>query len=381
MSDPVDHGLGVEDAAMRDELARALPHSPPPPRPAARAAATAAALARFDGADAPEPLARSMRETRHAAWWRTSRAPLGALASATLVALIAVPLALEHPGGHTNRPPPAALTKAFDAPPAAKKATTSERGVAVPPVGRAPLGVAPPHNAAPAGRTSPAAAVPVAPARELVPAPPVASVAPPPPPPPAPAPLVVPAPSVAAPVIAEVPARASGEARRPAPAGNDAADVVVTGARVSRRPKAASRRGSWNACTIDAPSDGLRGCGGQVNPGAKGAPGAAADELARALVLARTQDWTGAVSALDRAVALEPRLGIAYLNRGLVHERLGDTEAAAADLDRAVRFDPSPRSYYARSRLRRERGDVRAARADEERAVELDPDYASVIRN
>ena len=124
--------------------------------------------------------------------------------------------------------------------------------------------------------------------------------------------------------------------------------------------------------------DGLRGCGHQVHRGAAGAPGAAADALAQALVLARTQDWTGAIAALDRAVSLQPRLGIAYLNRGLAHERLSNNEAAAADLDRAVRFDPSARSFYARSRLRRERGDIRAARADEERAVELDPHYANV---
>ncbi len=386
MSDPVDHGLGTENAAMRDALARALPDTPPP-RPAARAAATAAALARFDGADAPATSARPMREPRHPGRWRIGRAPLGALASAALVALIAVPLALKHPNGLADRSRPATLTDTSERAPAARMVTPAQPAAAIPSIGRAPLRGALPENATPTRQSSPAAAIPAAPAREAAPAPPIASVAPPapppPPPPPAPvaAPLVAPAPVVVAPVIAEARAKASGEARRTAPAGDIASDVAVTGSLLSRHTTAASRRGDWNACTINAPEGGLRGCGRQLHRGAAGASGAAADALARALVLARTQDWTGAVAALDRAVALEPRLGVAYLNRGLAHQRLGDNAAAAADLDRAVRLDPSARSYYARSRLRREHGDARAARADEERAVELDPHYAAVIRD
>src|SRR5687767_13637266 len=80
-----------------DDIAAALPR-PPLPAPARREAAIAEALRRFDGGVAPAPAATAGDRSgpRPAPWWAGQGRPwAGALASALLVALIAVPLALK----------------------------------------------------------------------------------------------------------------------------------------------------------------------------------------------------------------------------------------------------------------------------------------------
>ncbi|GAA0312468.1 hypothetical protein GCM10009087_23250 [Sphingomonas oligophenolica] len=156
-------------------------------------------------------------------------------------------------------------------------------------------------------------------------------------------------------------------------------DIVVTGARASRRRDAG--RGDWNACTLDDPKRSLSGCRSLINPGAKGAAGQAAARVSDGLSLAWQGDMDGAITAFDQAIALQPRLSIAWLNRGLAWQRKGDLDRAIADLDQAVRYAPdAARGYYHRSLALREHGDRRRAAADEARAVDLDPDYEAVVR-
>lgn len=355
---------------MTDEFARALP-DPPPSRPARRAAAIAMALEQYDGAGARSSTVPSTIPLRPQPWWRVGRPQVAALASVALVALIAVPLAMEHPDGRIGAPrmdvTPSA-TSATERPSPGPNGESPTIGDAAPgSSSRTAEEFGPPAVGVPSRSARADAVVAESPAQDVVSAAPAPLVAAPPPPPPAPAP--------------EALADSSPASRMADAVGDGGADVVVTGSRISRRAKAAFRRGDWNACTVIDPERSLRGCSGLVRIGRKGDAGAAAARVAEGLALGWREDWSGAVEAFDRALALQPRLAIAYLNRGLAHDRLGDSDAALADLDLAVRHDPSARSHYARSRVRRARGDAKGARADENRAVDLDPEYARVVRD
>jgi hypothetical protein len=354
-----------------DDISAALPR-PPLPAPARREAAIAAAMRRFDGVGEAEPAAG--RPVPSASWAR--RPSMGALAGAALVALIAVPLAWtsldDQPYRDSGKPvstgtprptgAPAVPTVA-PSPEGSRSARTDEVLPARPAAGPDQAPVAAPTDAAKAAE-EPAPVVAPSP-----PPPPPAEFAPPPAPPPE-------------------PVAGEAEALRDR-AGTD--QLVVTGTRIPRpnlesaapvtivdsKPAAAarraatarsSRRGDWNACTVEDPARSLDGCR---------LPGAAADGLERAW----KGDWEGAGRAFDSAIAESPRSSAAFLNRGLVRRRAGELERALADLDRAVRFSPrSARYYYHRSRVLRQLGDSARARADEARAVELDPRYASVAR-
>ena len=365
--------------ATDDDIARLLPE-PPPPRPARREATIAEALRRFDGAPAaPVPAAPRWRP-------RFTRPQFGVLLSAALIALIGAPAAWIslHDRLPTNGPPAAAaasnetamMDTADTAPAPAAGAASASAPIATttapPPAAALP---APPsvvaRNAAPADR--PMAACPTAdcapetsgklaaaPAMKAAPA--FAAAPPPPPPPPAPIAL----PRAAPPPMAE------------SVADRDAANTVVTAARV--HAPASSRRGDWNACTIDDPARSLAACRHLVDPAAKGPQGRAAAHLADGLSLAWQGNADGAIAAFDQAIAQQPRLALAYLNRGLARQRGGDLDGARADLDRAVRLAPgAARGYYHRALLLRRRGDASRAAADEQRAVDLDPRYEAVV--
>lgn len=379
-----------------DDLSGLLP-KPPPPRPARRETAIAAAMRRFDGvADAP-----AEREHARSPLWKARWGPIGAFASILLVAVVSIPMVMETARQPSDPAPGASVpVDGSDAPRVADNPGTRDpqtvakmQGAPVTPPATSP--------APPAGEAVPR----IVPPPRDVPPPrfeqtPMASMAPPPAPaapaPPPPSPL----PSARATAAeARVDQLASESAivvtgarvRRPAldsatpaavaekEASRDDGDIVVSGTR-SARPRAASRRGDWNACTVDDPEQSLRGCKRLVNPVAKGTAGIAAARLAEGLALAWRQDWARAIDAFDQAIALEPKLAFAYLNRGLARQREGDLSRARADLDQAVRHAPrAARGYYHRSIVRRQRGDARGAAADAARAVDLDSRYGAVV--
>lgn len=344
---------------MDDEeaVAAALPR-PPLPAPARREAAIAEALRRFDGAEtaAPPPGERA----RPAGWWPARSRPwAGAFAGAFLVALVGLPFVWssfdDYVEGEKRGRPPAVEAPAADPPAAdADLASPSLPGAPVPPASVEERSAA----ARSAADPDPA-----------------------------------------------VPAKAEAPAAGPNPEGllDSAADtgdeIVVTGSRI-RNPNLTSsspiavvggeeitltgtrtRRGDWNACTIDDPRRDLRACRRAVNPAARGASGRAAAQVAEGLTSAWEGEPEDAIAAFDRAIEIAPGSATAYLNRGLAWQRTGNLDRALADLDRAARIDSrSARVYYHRSRVLRERGDKRRARADEERAVALDPTYEALVR-
>jgi hypothetical protein len=359
-----------------DDIARLLPE-PPPPRAARREAAIEAAMRRFDG-EAPPPVARPARAP---VWARVGRTQVAAFASVALVAVVGIPLALtvlerEHAA---NPPAPAPVAVAQKALPPAPARTAIPGEVRF--ILQKDYVGTPTRNAEPAPEPTPAPVVvpedcgkgdcearteprPVNRFAELKAVPM-----------PAPTPEPVPSQEIAV-----------TDRRAAAPSGylkmadaSDETSVVVTGSRI-RSPAAARRRGDWNACTVNDPEHSLAGCGQLIDPGAGGAAGQAAAHVADGLSRAWSGDVDGAISAFDAAIALRPRLAIAFLNRGLAYQRQGETGRALADLNRAVRYAPSAaRGYYNRSQLLDQAGDAARARADADRAVALDPRYRAAL--
>ncbi len=342
---------------MDEDLARLIA-PPPPPRPARRAEAIAAALERFDG---DEPAARPVAP--RASRWRARPGLVGAFASIALVAVVGIPMALDHRDAPSEVAPASRSVNDFgkpDAraaqgviPPAAVVDAAPDAADVVAPSDRA--AEAPPRVAARTeARTTPPEPVQMA---EMI--------APPPPPPPAPPAPPAPAPPAEAP-----------QALAAAPQGSDDNAIVVTSARITRRPAAAAGRGDWNACTIDDPDQRLDRCKRTIRSAAGGDAAAAA--LGDGLTKAWQGDTAAAIAAFDRALAVKPRLALALLNRGLAYQQQGAKARAAADFDAAIRLERSARGYHARAQLRRQQGDTRGARQDEARAVALDEDYGAL---
>lgn len=358
-----------------DDIARLLPE-PPPPRPSRRDATIALAMQRFDGEmdTAPAP-ARAAPAA--APWWSARRTQIGAFASIAVVALVAIPLALEHPGGVLTGTDPAApsppvgqvaATNPSPAPaPATGNRTAGKQAAALPaPTSAAPVPSKPAPKTSSADRAEPASQdnsagllasqAPKAAAEE------------------APGGAIV---VTGSRVVTRQAASVSAITVVSSESLEDSKDVVVTGTRTRSRKSAG--RGDWNACTVLDPRQSLSACRQLVDPAAKDDAGGAGGRLGDALSRGWANDWRGAIAALDQLIALRPRSGFAYLNRGLAYDRAGEPAKALADLDRAIRYAPrEARNYYHRSLLRRASGNERGADADLERAEGLDPQYAAL---
>lgn len=314
---------------MNDDLARHLP-DPPPPRPAARRDALTTAMAHFDGTETPAGPHRAPR-----ARWRRLPGAVGAFASIALVALVGIPMALDHRDapGDVARQRPAADTlpermdrmRTTSAP--ASSARVATASVAAPPV--ATIRLARPVEAPAAAPALPPASAAVA--EDSPPPPP----APPPPPPPAPAPVTT---------LAATPPAAMGE-------------ITVTGARVAGAARRTDERRA--GCAEDSSDPAC-------------APGAADVALRAGLSALETGDSIAAIAAFDRAIALRPRLAVAYLNRALAYRQRGDLARAESDVDRALRYDRSARAYRIRSDIRASRGNTSGAAEDRDRAGRID---------
>lgn len=332
-----------------DDLKAFLP-DPPPPAPKRREMAIVEALARFDRAAAAP--ARPRQEK--APWWKALRHPqAGLLATAALVAAISLPVAWTALGPHL----PAA-----------------DQQVAVPRDAKTPISTLatepPTRDAGPAdANESPprsAASPPATKRVEFAQAETTASAAK--------AeqsePIVVQGRLAALPAMeSATPISVFSSDER-----SEGNDVVVTGTRIS--PRTPPRRGDWNACTVNDPSQKLSQCRRLANKGAKDVRLQADTHLSDGLKHAWEGDLNEAIVAFDQAIAVAPNLSVAYLNRGLTYDRQGESARAIADLDRAIQHAPqSARAYYNRSLILRKQGDTRRADLDERRATNLDPRY------
>jgi len=171
----------------------ALPKAPPP-RPAARQAAIEAALRKFDGVGEATPVRRGRERRGLFGWASTHRGPASALATAAIVAVVGLPIALATLRD-SPRPAPQQPVAPMSAQPAQEAADNltafepSENQT----VSEATADQAPAEQAAAArqaqARPAPMALAPVAQkVTNAEPAPALAAAPPPPPPPPPPAP-------------------------------------------------------------------------------------------------------------------------------------------------------------------------------------------------
>ena len=94
-------------------------------------------------------------------------------------------------------------------------------------------------------------------------------------------------------------------------------------------------------------------------------------------------DPQGALSDLNRAIALDPNLAKAYYNRGNLKNSLNDPQGALSDYNRAIALDPNYTiAYYNRSNLKKNKlNDPQGALSDLNCAIALDPSDASAYCN
>ena len=98
--------------------------------------------------------------------------------------------------------------------------------------------------------------------------------------------------------------------------------------------------------------------------------------------LVATKDLEYSITANDRAIALNPGLAPAYVNRGASKHALGRHEEAIADYDEAIRQDPGfANAYSNRGVALAATGKQREAIADHDKAIQLQPNQASFYAN
>ena len=80
-----------------------------------------------------------------------------------------------------------------------------------------------------------------------------------------------------------------------------------------------------------------------------------------------------AAAAADRAIALNPRSGAAFMVRGIIEARTGETEQAVADYDEAIRLAPAlATAYKARAKAETRLGRSAQATADSRMAADIE---------
>jgi tetratricopeptide (TPR) repeat protein len=93
----------------------------------------------------------------------------------------------------------------------------------------------------------------------------------------------------------------------------------------------------------------------------------------RALVKGRQQDLSGAITDLNRAIALDPTFPKPHFNRGDIHARLHNYKEAIIDYSNAIRLGHYNQAglYSARGLAYSRLGDTAGAIADTRKAIEL----------
>jgi tetratricopeptide (TPR) repeat protein len=95
----------------------------------------------------------------------------------------------------------------------------------------------------------------------------------------------------------------------------------------------------------------------------------ACEHLAR--VKEKRGDWTGALAAYDRLIALDPNKSGSYYVRATAKKQHGDFEAAMADFTRAAELRSDSGGFTNIGNMRKEHGDAAGASAEYDKAIEL----------
>lgn len=95
-------------------------------------------------------------------------------------------------------------------------------------------------------------------------------------------------------------------------------------------------------------------------------------DMSHATYLTAAKDYPGAINALNRAIALNGGLSVAYLKRGYVREKLNDPQRAMADYEAATRINPDDwAAYNNRANLLLNQKELSRALSEANRAVDL----------
>lgn len=104
------------------------------------------------------------------------------------------------------------------------------------------------------------------------------------------------------------------------------------------------------------------------------------DLLKLGMVRLQQQDWHGAATAFDQALALEPNLDMAYVGLGEAKMHTDSTDEALADFTQALRINTNNQYAYAdRASLRNDSGDVAGALDDLNQALRIDPPWQQIL--
>ena len=102
----------------------------------------------------------------------------------------------------------------------------------------------------------------------------------------------------------------------------------------------------------------------------------------RALMHYEQQDYTSAMSDLNRVLKDEPGNALTLYNRGLISANLGAYEDALSDMDRVLDINPdNVLAHFNRASILIELGMYKDALEDYDRAIELYPDFAKAYMN
>ena len=84
----------------------------------------------------------------------------------------------------------------------------------------------------------------------------------------------------------------------------------------------------------------------------------------------------------ERAIELQPEIGMAHFNRGVLRDQRGDPRGALEDYDRAIELDPNlVNAYHNRGRCYLRLGQHERAIQDYDKVIELDPDSAQAYQS
>ena len=109
------------------------------------------------------------------------------------------------------------------------------------------------------------------------------------------------------------------------------------------------------------------------------------DEVAyvnRGTVYGEMGDNEKAIKDFDRAIALNPEFAVAYANRGLSYNNIGKYQQAIRDYNRAIAIDPNNAvTYNNRGTTYSNLGNFKLAIKDYDKAISLNPELAVAYRN
>lgn len=107
--------------------------------------------------------------------------------------------------------------------------------------------------------------------------------------------------------------------------------------------------------------------------------GVAGEEMAKHGKAEAKEALTMAIEDLTRAVTLNPKDAVAFLNRATCYYRLGDLSKALADQNRSLKLKPIAQAYRSRGQTQSKLGNDAAAVVDYTKAYELSKDVDTLF--